>query len=124
MKPDELVNPFQRLLSVTDQPDPLRQAWTGRQRARHREPEARLESNQLGVSGLRREAVRGTQVITRVDVIRNGQVVFSESPLNHEFVAKWSDHEPSGRATDYYYVVVRQSDGERAWSSPLWISGD
>ena len=65
--------------------------------------------------------MRGTQVITRVDVIRNGQVVFTESPLNHEFVAEWFDHEPSRRATDYYYVVVRQSDGERAWSSPLWV---
>jgi hypothetical protein len=69
-------------------------------------------------------SVRGTHVITRVDVIRNGQVVFSESPLNHEFVAEWFDHEPSGRATDYYYVAVRQSDGERAWSSPLWVAGD
>jgi hypothetical protein len=69
-----------------------------------------------------RVTVRGTQLITRVDLIKNGRVLVSEAPQNHEFVAEWFDSEASGRATDYYYVTARQSDGERAWSSPLWIS--
>lgn len=67
-------------------------------------------------------SARGTQPITRVDVVKNGQVVFSEAPSNHEFAAEWTDSAQSGRTTDYYYVCVRQSDGERAWSSPIWVA--
>lgn len=31
------------------------------------------------------------------------------------------DGADSGRETDYYYARVRQHDGERAWSSPVWV---
>ena len=24
--------------------------------------------------------------------------------------------------TDYYYVHIRQEDGEQAWSSPVWVT--
>ena len=31
-----------------------------------------------------------------------------------------TDNEPE-RDTDYYYVRVRQRDGQWAWSSPIWV---
>ena len=31
---------------------------------------------------------------------------------------------PSGAATDFYYVRVIQKNGQRAWSSPVWVDAE
>ena len=36
-----------------------------------------------------------------------------------EYQVAWTDPEPAG-GVHYYYVRVRQADGELAWASPLW----
>ncbi len=32
-------------------------------------------------------------------------------------------HAPSGAPLDYYYIRVTQKNGQRAWSSPVWVEG-
>ena len=36
----------------------------------------------------------------------------------------WEDANPlRGEKPSYYYVRVRQQDGQMAWASPIWASG-
>jgi len=37
---------------------------------------------------------------------------------------RFADHaaEQPGGPTDYYYVRVLQANGQRAWSSPIWVT--
>ncbi len=34
---------------------------------------------------------------------------------------RWSDRRRKGSAADYYYVRVRQHNGQVAWASPIWV---
>jgi len=64
----------------------------------------------------------GTTSIERVEIIKNGRVIHTRrggEALDINFV--YIDKEESERRTDYYYVQVMQVDGERAWSSPIWV---
>ncbi len=63
----------------------------------------------------------GTSVISRIDIIRNGEIIHQRNPgsLNCEIL--FIDEEPIDSDT-YYYVKIIQSDGEMAWSSPIWIN--
>jgi len=66
----------------------------------------------------------GTAPIARVDVIKNGAVVYSTQPNQPEARLLWKDPQPTSTANgrpSYYYVRVQQVDGEVAWGSPLWI---
>ncbi|NPV07256.1 MAG: DUF3604 domain-containing protein [Anaerolineae bacterium] len=75
----------------------------------------------------------GTTRIGDITVVRNNVPVFTHrgSELIEEF--EWVDDEPFERIALrgevankapflYYYVRVTQADGERAWSSPIWLS--
>jgi hypothetical protein len=64
--------------------------------------------------------VLGTAPIDKVEVIRNNQFVFSSRPGKPSVDLKYEDSDPKG-GESYYYVRVQQSDGQMAWSSPLWI---
>ncbi len=33
------------------------------------------------------------------------------------------DDEDDGRQADWYYVRVFETNGEMAWSSPIWVGG-
>ncbi len=63
----------------------------------------------------------GTAAITRLDVIRNNRYVFSTAPNRQNLDLKWTDSDPLPGSVSYYYVRIQQSDGNLAWSSPLWI---
>lgn len=70
-------------------------------------------------SALRVEAlVGGTAPIERMELVRGGEVVHSVegSSLIESF--GWDGVVSGG---GYYYLRVTQSDGERAWSSPVWV---
>ena len=54
-------------------------------------------------------------------MIKNGEVAFTATPERHEFTTEWCDQSESGLETDFYYLSTRQADGERAWSSPIWV---
>jgi hypothetical protein len=60
----------------------------------------------------------GTDQISHIDLIRNGDFVYSETPKKNEVEFDYQDKAP-GNA--WYYVRVMQLDGNLAWSSPIWI---
>ena len=69
-----------------------------------------------------RVKVDGTDLVTRVDVIRNNAIVYSApdqgtKSLNFEYV----DREPQP-GTNWYYIRVTQIDRNLAWSSPVWVT--
>jgi hypothetical protein len=68
--------------------------------------------------------VRGTDAVAGVEVLRNGIVAHVVTPKPHEtnenVSFEWDDKSPLEGAT-YYYVRIKQTDGEQAWSSPVWV---
>jgi hypothetical protein len=71
--------------------------------------------------------VLGTGPIERVDVIRDGEVVHTETvrPDVEEARFHWEDPAPKRGAArpSYYYVRVVQRDRQMAWASPIWVHG-
>lgn len=65
--------------------------------------------------------VVGTAPLARVEVLRDSEVVFTARPEGPSLETAWTDPSPLPGA-HYYYVRVIQTDGELAWSSPLWFA--
>jgi hypothetical protein len=65
--------------------------------------------------------VIGTGRLAAVEVQRDGEVVHTIEPKGSEYRGSWKDPKPAA-GKHYYYVRVRQADGELAWGSPLWIN--
>ncbi|MFH1615698.1 MAG: DUF3604 domain-containing protein [Planctomycetota bacterium] len=63
----------------------------------------------------------GTCELDRIDIIRNGQVVFTELLSEETAKVKWKDKD-AGTGEHYYYVRLRQDDGHIAWSSPFFVT--
>ena len=63
----------------------------------------------------------GTGKLSRVDVLRDSDVVATLKAPGKEYRGTWTDPAPKA-GTHYYYVRVVQEDGELAWGSPLWIT--
>jgi len=68
-------------------------------------------------------SVVGTAEISKVDVIRNNVDVHTVSPESEAVSFEFCDdlHDTPLAREVYYYVRVTQSDGEMAWSSPVWV---
>jgi hypothetical protein len=69
-----------------------------------------------------RAKVQGTDIVTRIDLIRNNAIIYSapdqgKKDVNFEYV----DQEPQP-GTNWYYVRVTQIDRNLAWSSPVWVT--
>lgn len=64
--------------------------------------------------------VHGTERLARMDIVKDGRVVWSIEADALDVATSWSDPEPP-RAQHYYYLHVVQKDGEMAWSSPVWV---
>ncbi|MFH1322035.1 MAG: DUF3604 domain-containing protein [Bacteroidota bacterium] len=65
--------------------------------------------------------VVGTSPIEKISIIRNGTVlkeIMVRGETNHSFQLK---DEPLPPGEYYYYLRVKQVDGEMAWSSPVWV---
>jgi hypothetical protein len=75
--------------------------------------------------------VAGTKPLTKVEIIRNGQVVHTVHAQQSHLDFAWDDAEDvrqfayipeDGKPPfAYYYLRVTQEDGHMAWSSPVWI---
>jgi hypothetical protein len=66
--------------------------------------------------------VQGTDIVTRIDLIRNNAIIYSapdqgKKDVNFEYV----DQEPQP-GKNWYYVRVTQIDRNLAWSSPVWVT--
>jgi hypothetical protein len=70
--------------------------------------------------------VIGTAPLATVEILRNGDVVYTWKPKEPATQAKfdWIDAKPvaSAKQASYYYVRVTQDDGQMAWSSPMWVT--
>jgi hypothetical protein len=69
--------------------------------------------------------VKGTAPIKQVDIVRNNVYIHRAAPpkqlTTKDFEINYSDslQTPGDR---YYYVRVEQTDGQLAWSSPIWVT--
>ncbi|MBI3208269.1 MAG: hypothetical protein HYZ37_05120 [Candidatus Solibacter usitatus] len=63
----------------------------------------------------------GTAPISRIDLIRNNEFLYSVQPERKEHVLDYVDS-AAKKGESYYYLRVTQQDGNLAWSSPLWIT--
>ncbi len=81
-----------------------------------------LMGAQVTLSGTPRLKVHavGTAPIQRVDIIKNGRYLYTSEPGKPEAEVTFSDPE-AAPGEFYYYVRVRQYDGQLAWSSPIWV---
>ncbi len=78
------------------------------------------ESTKLGESDSLAIRARGTGPIAEVQVVHGGTIIWRSEPGKAEFEAKVPiRRDPS--AAGFYYVRLRQSDGNMAWSSPIWV---
>lgn len=64
----------------------------------------------------------GTDVIQRVEIKKNGEVVHVEEPGQQEVGFKWVDPQFDPSRVNYYYVRVIQANNEEAISSPIWVN--
>jgi hypothetical protein len=66
----------------------------------------------------------GTDSIACVEILCNGNVIHTATPeprkAEDKFFLEWEDETPLDRPT-FYYIRLRQNDGETAWSSPVWV---
>ncbi|MEX2263604.1 MAG: hypothetical protein WD696_16730 [Bryobacteraceae bacterium] len=68
-----------------------------------------------------RVKVRGTAPIETIHLIRDTQYVHKVQPRTREASLEYLDA-GAGPGEHWYYVRVEQSDGELAWSSPIWMT--
>jgi hypothetical protein len=69
-----------------------------------------------------RVTVRGTQAVGKVHVIRDGRIIYSQSPGAQDVNFEYTDMDMSGGGSHYYYIRVEQVDNQVAWSSPFWAN--
>ena len=87
-----------------------------------------INSNPMGsivaCSGKReiRIAAAGTDVVSKIEVIKNNSVIFTEPSRNEFFNASIHDDSVSENKEDFYYLKITQADGEMAWTSPVWVN--
>ncbi len=65
--------------------------------------------------------VQGTDAISRVDLIRNNNYVYTTSPLKEKVEIKYTDMSAKS-GLNYYYFRIQQVGGDVAWASPVWIN--
>lgn len=65
--------------------------------------------------------IHGTTQIDEINVIRNGQVFAAATPDSEDAFLDLVDEEPLTEHGYYYYLKVRQTDGNMAWASPVWV---
>jgi hypothetical protein len=66
-------------------------------------------------------AARATGPISRIDVIRNNSFIYAVQPAARSAQFEFRDEGIRG-GESYYYVRLGQSDGQMAWSSPIWVN--
>ena len=64
--------------------------------------------------------VWGTDVLETVTVVKNNEDVHTFDERSSAAQLEWEDKSRAQHG-DFYYVRVTQRDGNRAWSSPIWL---
>jgi hypothetical protein len=78
-----------------------------------------------------RAAAIGTAPLAAIEIVRNNAAVYRHEPRGAQAAAfEWEDTLDSAaregeaalpEGSRYYYLRLRQQDGERAWASPVWV---
>ena len=66
--------------------------------------------------------VCGTKKLESVELIKNGITIAIRVPLDDRIKFAHEDLELKNNEEAYYYVRATQFNGERGWSSPIWVS--
>jgi hypothetical protein len=69
-----------------------------------------------------RVKVRGTGTVEKIDVIKDGRVLYTRTPQRRDVEFQFVDVEGEPKGSHYYYVRVQQDDGMIAWSSPMFVN--
>jgi hypothetical protein len=64
--------------------------------------------------------VLGTAAIKQIDVIKNNTYIYKVSPNTKTADFEYVDTSIAA-GESYYYVRAEQTDGQLAWSSPIWV---
>ena len=64
----------------------------------------------------------GTADVTRVEIKKNGEIIFTAEPNRRHFELSWRDEEFDESQTSFYYVRMVQANNEEAISSPIWTN--
>ena len=67
-----------------------------------------------------RATVHAVEPVHTVEIVKDGRVVWSHEPGELDVTVRWQDPDPPC-AEHYYYLHVVQTDGQMAWSSPVWV---
>jgi hypothetical protein len=62
----------------------------------------------------------GTAPLKQIDVVKNNRYVYKLSPMRNEERFEYADMSIE-KGESYYYIRVEQTDGQLAWSSPIWV---
>jgi hypothetical protein len=63
----------------------------------------------------------GTGEVSQVVVVKNEEIVYTAQPGTREVDLEFVDQRFTAGEPSYYYVRVLQTDGQLAWSSPIWV---
>ena len=69
--------------------------------------------------------VEGTTPVGDVEIVKDNEKVYSRQPGTQVVDFEYTDNEVPGEEASFYYLRVRQADGDKqiGWSSPIWVSG-
>jgi hypothetical protein len=65
--------------------------------------------------------ILGTAPLKRITIVRNESDLTSIEPGTKEVEGEWDDPAPLP-GENRYYLRIEQTDGNMAWSSPLWVT--
>ncbi len=73
--------------------------------------------------------IYSAEEVNRIEVIKNGRMLAAIPPTPHpkkpnatQGIFSVEDSRPSRRKEDYYYLRIWLDNGERVWSTPVWVS--
>ena len=66
--------------------------------------------------------VCGTNKLESVELLKNGKVVAIRVPTNDRVKFAYEDTDLKKGNNAYYYIRATQFDGERGWTSPIWVT--
>jgi hypothetical protein len=83
-----------------------------------------LMGDDAEISGLPRFRihVEGTLPLQDVEIVKDNKRVFAQQPHREVVDFEYRDNAIPGEEASFYYVRVRQEDGEIGWGSPIWVS--
>jgi hypothetical protein len=73
------------------------------------------------VSAVCRAVVHAVAPLAAIEIVRDGEIVHCAETRELDVDVEWTDEDMRHDRDRYYYVQVRQQDGDMAWSSPVFV---